>query len=99
MIRTWSQGQNAEGWFPGSWPGWDRMERLWETHLGICPWAPLVDHAISFCDEVEAYVRFTGDLELAREMYPKLRKFVQWLLKQCGPDGLLPAEGDPWCRG
>jgi hypothetical protein len=94
MIRTFAQGQSREGWFPDCWPAWDRCQRLWQKHLGLTEWGPIIDHSLQFGIAVAEHYLFSGDRELLREMYPKIALFDSFLRRHLGTDGLLPVE--PW---
>ncbi|MCX6621551.1 MAG: hypothetical protein NTY38_10815, partial [Acidobacteria bacterium] len=96
MLHTFSQGQSADGWFLDCYPGWDRCTRLWQKHLGLTQWGPLIDHGMGFLMSVATYHLFSGDLETIRALYPRLERFDKWLSAQVGPDGLLPVSGYTW---
>jgi alpha-L-rhamnosidase len=96
MIETFAQGQNAEGWFPDSWPAWDRCARLAQRHLGLAAWGPLIDHILQFGIATHWHYLFTGDRDLIAKIYPRLVKFDQWLSRHKSADGLLPLDGYTW---
>jgi hypothetical protein len=96
MLRTFSQGQNDEGWFMDSWPAWDRCERLWQKHLHLTVWGPLIDHALELVIATAKYHLFTGDRKLIAELYPRFLNFDRFLESHLGSDGLLPVTGYVW---
>lgn len=96
MLHTFSQGQSADGWFLDCYPGWDRCTRLWQKHLSLTQWGPLIDHGMGFLMSVATYHLFSGDLDTVRALYPRLQRFDKWLRAQVGPDGLLPVSGYTW---
>lgn len=94
MFRTFTQGQNAEGWFMDCWPAWDRCQRLYQKHLGLTEWGPILDHALQLGIAAADHHLFTGDEALLQEIYPRLARFDGFLSRHLGSDGLLPVE--PW---
>lgn len=94
MFRTYTQGQNREGWFLDCYPAWDRCQRLYQKHLGLTEWGPIIDHSLQFGIALAEHYLFTGDEELIREITPRLRRFDEFLRRNLGRDGLLPVE--PW---
>jgi hypothetical protein len=93
MLETFSQGQGAEGWFPDSWPAWDRCARLWQRHMNLAAWGPLIDHSLEFGIAAAKYYLFTGDRSLIELLYPKLKKFDRYLWSNRATDQLLPRFG------
>lgn len=94
MFRTFTQGQSREGWFMDCWPAWDRCQRLYQKHLGLTEWGPILDHALQLGLALEQHHLFTADDALLAEIYPKLRLFDEFLHKNLQSDGMLPVE--PW---
>lgn len=96
VIRTFAQGQSPEGWFMDSWPAWDRCQRLFQKHLGVSYWGPIIDHALEFGISVAEYYLWTGDRALLDELTPKLAAYAAFLDRSAKADGLLPVEGWTW---
>ena len=96
MIKTYSQGQNEEGWFMDCWPAWDRCQRLWQKSLHLTQWGPIIDHGIGFVISTALYYLFSGDRVTIEQVYPRFLRFARWLETSRGSDGLLPATG--WIR-
>ena len=38
-----------------SWPGWDRMVRVFERQLQMTAWGPILDHSIGFVFDVKKH--------------------------------------------
>ena len=91
--RTWALGQTHEGYFLDCWPAWDRLNRIGQRQVGATPWGPLLDHGVSFVHDVWRHHEETGDVYLARDLYPRLARFARFLLDGRGRDRLLPVEG------
>ena len=91
-LLTWADGQSDEGWFLDCWPAVDRLQRLWQTHLHLSAWGPILDHALSYVFHVHWYVLYSGDRSVIAELKPKLIKHADWLDRMCDENGLLPAE-------
>lgn len=96
MIRTFAQGQNAEGWFMDCWPAWDRCQRLFQKHMGLTVWGPILDHALQFGIAVAGHFLWDADRALLDEVTPKLERFAAFLNENRAPDGLLPVLGWRW---
>lgn len=94
FLKTFAYGQNLEGYWFDSWPAFDRMDRLWQRQLGLSEWGPLLDHSVGFCFDHYHHWMQTGDLETVREHWPRLMRFVDYLLKQMtgDPKGLMPVK-------
>jgi hypothetical protein len=92
FLRTFGQGQMLDGVFADSWPAVDRLQRLWERNVDSSGWGPLLDHSVGFCFDHFHHWMQTGDLEPARQNWPKLMKFYEYLKSIVGEDGLLPVE-------
>jgi len=91
--RTWGLGQTHEGYFLDCWPAWDRLNRIAQREVDATHWGPLLDHGVSFIHDVWRHYEETGDVYLARELYPRLARFVRLLLDGRDEDKLLPVEG------
>jgi alpha-L-rhamnosidase len=92
FVRTFGQGMMHEGYFFDCWPAYDRLARLMERQLGLSVWGPLLDHGIGFVFDCWWHYMHTGDITPVREVFPQLRRFVEYLGSLCGTDGLLPVE-------
>ncbi len=96
MIRTFAQGQGFDGWYPDAFPAWDRLERLWQTYLGVSYWGNILDAGDGFAGNVAQHYLFTGDRETLEAVYPGLAKQDDWMRGNLAPDGLLPVDGYKW---
>jgi hypothetical protein len=96
MFRTFSLGQSRDGWFFDSWPANDRCQRLYQKHLGLTEWGPILDHALQLGLSFAQHYLFTGDRELLAEIYPRLQLFDRFLWSHRASDGLLPIETWTW---
>ncbi len=96
MIRTFAQGQNAEGWFMDCWPAWDRCQRLFQKHMGLTVWGPILDHALQFGIAVAEHFLWDADQSLLDEVTPRLERFAAFLESSRAADGLLPVLGWRW---
>lgn len=97
-VNTFSQGSSIEGFFMDSWPGWDRMVRIFERELQLTGWGPILDHSVGFVFDVYYYYMYTGQKENLREVYPRLVKFYHYLRTLTNPeDRLIPSEGLGMC--
>jgi hypothetical protein len=94
MFRTYTQGQNREGWFMDCFPANDRCQRLYQKHLGLTEWGPILDHSLQLGIALADHYLFTADRGLLEEVYPRLEKFDAFLRSHLEGDGLLPVE--PW---
>lgn len=92
FITTWSQGLVADGYFLDCWPAYDRLARIMTRQIGLAGWGPILDHGVGFNFDCYHHVLYTGDTETVREVFPRLRRFVDYLTGLIGHDGLLPVE-------
>lgn len=42
------------------------------------------------------YYMYTGDKALMQELYPQLKKYIQFCVASCNSDGMLVLQGDAW---
>lgn len=97
-VNTFSQGSSLEGFFMDSWPGWDRMVRIFERQLQLTAWGPILDHSVGFVFDVYNYYMYTGKKENLTEVFPRLVKFYHYLKSQTNPeDRLIPSVGLGMC--
>ena len=96
MIRTFSQGQSPEGWFMDSWPAWDRCQRLFQKHLGLTTWGPIIDHALQFGIAVADHHLWDDDPSLLQSLTPRIERFAHFLDAHTKSDGLLPVLHWTW---
>ncbi len=97
-INTFSQGSSIEGFFMDSWPGWDRMVRIFERELQLTAWGPILDHSIGFVFDAYNYYMYTGKTENLKEVYPRLVKFFHYLQTLTNSEEhLIPSEGLGMC--
>ena len=99
MLRTFSSGQNPEGWFPSAWPSWDMTQGLVQQHLGLLVRSSqgmILDHSLGFVLYVATHYLFSGDRKTLEEIYPRVVKFDNWLAAHAGADGMLPVTGWVW---
>ena len=92
FLRTWSEGQTADGYFLDCWPAYDRLNRLAQRQLGLTKWGPILDHGIGFVFDHYQHWLATGDLEASREAWPRLVRQLTFLEGLVRGDGLLPVE-------
>jgi alpha-L-rhamnosidase len=92
FVRTYSQGLTLDGYFLDSWPGYDRLARLFERQMQLTCWGPLLDHGIGFNFDCYYYYLYTGDIKPLNEAFPRLVKFFHYLTSIKEKDGLLPVE-------
>ncbi len=92
FVNTYSQGITLDGYFLDTWPAFDRLNRLTQRQLGLTKWGPLLDHGVGFNFDCYYYYLYTGDLEALNEVWPRLKRFNQYLKSIVGEDGLLPVE-------
>jgi alpha-L-rhamnosidase len=90
FISTFSQGQLKEGYFFDCWPAYDRLARVMERNINMTIWGPLLDHAVGFGFDCFHHYLYTGDFEAVRESFARLQRFIAYLRRIQGPDGLLP---------
>lgn len=91
-LATFSQGQTLDGYFPDSWPAYDRLARLVERQFGLTGWGPILDHGVGFNFDCWHHFLYTGDLDAIKEPYPRLIRFARYLDSIRGKDGLLAVE-------
>lgn len=91
-LKTYSQGMTVAGYFLDSWPAYDRLSRLAQRELQLTQWGPILDHSVGFNFDCFHYYNYTGDLRALVEPYPRLLRFVKFLMAMQGEDGLLPVE-------
>ena len=91
-ITTYSQGITLEGFFLDCWPAYDRLARLPERQMGMTSWGPLLDHGVGFNFDCFYYYRYTGDVTVLGEIFPRLVKFYRYLSSLQKSDYLLPVE-------
>lgn len=96
MLRTFAQGQSPEGWFMDSWPAWDRCQRLFQKHLGLTTWGPIIDHALQFGIAIAEHHLWDDDPALLRSLTPRMERFAQFLDRSARSDGLLPVLHWTW---
>ncbi len=92
FCNTWSQGITKEGYFLDCWPAYDRLARLMERQIGLTEWGPIIDHGIGFNFDCWHFYQYTADRESLKEVFPRLKRFFDYLQKLKGTDGLLPVE-------
>ena len=94
FVRTFSQGLMASKFFLDSWPAYDRVARLGQREMGLSAWGPLLDHGIGFVFDCYHHWLYTGRMEEVDEAWPRLLRFVDYLLSlRRNGRGLLPVEG------
>lgn len=92
-INTFSQGSSLEGYFMDSWPGWDRLVRIFERQMQLTAWGPILDHSVGFCFDSYHYYMYTGNKDYLTEVFPRLIKFYQYMKTLTDyNENLLPAE-------
>lgn len=96
MIRTFAGGQGFDGWYLDAFPAWDRLERLWQSFLGVSYWGQILDCGNAYAGNVAQHYLFTGDNETLQAIYPGLVKQDDWMRGNLGPDDLLPIDGYKW---
>ncbi len=92
FLRTFSEGQTADGYFLDCWPAYDRLNRIAQRQLGLTRWGPILDHGIGFVFDHQRHWMETGDLEASREAWPRLVRQLGYLEALVRDDGLLPVE-------
>ena len=93
FIRTFSRGQSLDGYFFDCWPGSDRLSRIPLRELGLTQWGPILDHSVGFVFDCWHHYWETGSSADVVAIFPKLARFVNYLSRLVGEDGLLPVEG------
>jgi len=91
-LNTFSQGITYDGFFLDCWPAYDRLARIMERQLQLTPWGPLLDHGVGFNFDCFYYYLYTGDVTALGEVYPRLIRFLQYLIQIQSSNGLLPVE-------
>ena len=91
-LRTFADGQSAEGYFMDCWPGIDRLIRVGQRQLGITPWGPILDHGVGFVFDCYNHWMESGETQRVRELLPQLVRFGRYLAECRNADGLVPAE-------
>jgi alpha-L-rhamnosidase len=90
FISTFSQGLMIDGYFFDCWPAYDRLARVMERQLDMTPWGPLLDHGVGFGFDCYHHYLYSGDLSQVSEAVVRLQRFVAYLHRIAGSDGLLP---------
>ena len=93
FLRTFSRGQTLDGYFFDCWPASDRLSRLPQRELGLTRWGPILDHSVGFVFDCWHHYWETGDSDDAVAIFPRLARFIDYLVGLRGDDGLLPVEG------
>jgi len=93
FVQTFSQGQVPDGYFLDCWPAYDRLARLMERPVNMTPWGPLLDHGVGFAFDCYHHYLYSGDLTAVEEPFHRLQRFVAYLHRLQGTDGLLPVDG------
>lgn len=93
FLKTFALGQLGCGVWLDSWPGYDRLARLWEREMDVSSWGPLVDHSVGFCLDHYYHWMESGDLTIAESNWPSLLKFVEYLRTIRDRHGLLKVDG------
>lgn len=92
FLRTFSEGQTADGFFLDCWPAYDRLNRLAQRQLGLTVWGPILDHGVQFVLDHQRHWLETGDLSSGDESWPRLKRQMAYLAGLVRTDGLLPVE-------
>jgi len=92
FLRTWTQGQTKAGYFLDCWPGFDRLSRLPQREMDGTQWGPLVEFGLHCMVSARELQRYTGGLDTGREIYPRFRRFFDYLRTLREADGLLRCE-------
>jgi alpha-L-rhamnosidase len=92
-LRTYSQGLTLEGYFMDCWPAYDRMVRIPQRQIGLTQWGPILDHGVQFVLDNWYHYLESGRMDALYETFPRLQRFVQYLMSLKGEDGLIPVEG------
>jgi hypothetical protein len=96
FLRSYSQGNTAEGYFMDAWPSHDRITRLGQRVLEATHCGAILDPGVRFALDCWEYYLYTGDLAPLREPYPRLLRQVKYLRGKMNPDGLLPVDQDDY---
>ena len=92
-LRTWGEGQTADGWFLDCWPGYDRLKRIAQRQIGGTQWGPLLDHGVGYGFDVWHHLLETGDRAAVAVPYQRLLRFGAWLWTRRDATGMIPASG------
>jgi len=90
FISTFSQGLMTDGFFFDCWPAYDRLARVMERQLDLTIWGPLLDHSVGFGFDCYHHYLYSGDLSQVSDAVVRLQRFVAYLHRIAGADGLLP---------
>jgi hypothetical protein len=91
MLRTYSEGITAQGFFLDPWPAFDMLERFGQLEIGTTIWGE-IDEGVGFIINCWQHYLQSGDLNSVRELYPRLLRFGEFLERVRDADGLLPVE-------
>lgn len=92
FCNTYSQGLTKAGYFLDTWPAYDRLARLVQREIGMTNWGPLIDHGVGFNFDCYYYYLYTGDTKALNEVYPRLKRFFNYLTTLKNADGTMPVE-------
>lgn len=97
FYKVYSEGISKDGFFIDCWPAYDRMNRLAQYQLDLAPWAPILDHSLTFAHGYCKYRFESGDTSLDEEMLPRFIKLMDFL-DGITEDGLVRTEdtGSTW---
>ena len=77
-LTTFSQGITEDDYFLDTWPAFDRLGAIdWNGRCTSVNGGPLLDHGVGFNFDCYHGYLYTGDLEIAREPYPRLLRFFR----------------------
>ncbi len=93
FIETYSDGLISRGYFLDCYPGIDRLKRIPYKQIGLSYWGPIIDHSVGYVGDIYRYVMETGDVDTLRLVYPKLKTFVDFLIREAD-GGLFPVDKD-----
>ncbi len=96
FLYTYSDGLTPSGYFLDCYPAIDRLRRISYMQIGLSVWGPLIDHSVGFVGDCHKYAIETGDFDTVRDIYPRLKVFVDFLLREANDD-LFPVEGCDYC--
>jgi alpha-L-rhamnosidase len=91
VLRTYSEGITAEGFFLDPWPAFDMLQRFGQLEIGTTIWGE-IDEGVGFIINCWQHYLQSGDLSSMREIYPRLLRFAEFLQRVRNSDGLLPVE-------
>lgn len=99
-LRQISYGQEASGRMPPIWPSGvsyslSMMRCLVSDGKGMTPGFEMPHHSLQWISSVWRHYTYSGDLELLRELFPKLIKAWEWFRSKCDENGLL-YNSDSW---